>query len=87
MLYKKIENLNKSILEWQGKVRDKRISIKYVGYIPAPFGPSKTPHVGFVEATDEDIRKEYDSMVERGLKEESDHVWNKKKGRWEIKKR
>ncbi|GAH47898.1 unnamed protein product, partial [marine sediment metagenome] len=30
MLYKKIEN----------RVWDKRISVKYVGYIPAPFGPS-----------------------------------------------
>ena len=76
MLYKKIEN----------KDLDKKIPIDYVGYIPAPFGPSKTPHVGFVIATDEDVRKEYDSMVERHLREESNHVWNEKKGRWEIKK-
>lgn len=77
MLYKKIEN----------KDLNKKIPIDYVGYIPAPFGPSKTLHVGFIKATDEDIRKEYDSIVGRQLKEESNHVWNKKEGRWEIKKR
>lgn len=76
MLYKKIEN----------KDLDKKIPIKYIGYIPAPFGPSMSPQVGFVEATAEDVKKEYDSMVKRRLKEESDAVWNKKKGRWEIKK-
>ena len=76
MLYKKIEN----------KDLNKKIPIEYVGYIPAPFGPSKTPHVGFVKATDEDIRKEYDSGIERQLREESNHIWNKKKRRWEIKK-
>lgn len=76
MLYKKIEN----------KDLNKKIPIEYVGYILAPFGPSKIPYVGFVEATDEDIRKEYDSMVKKHLKGESNHVWNKKKRRWEIKK-
>jgi len=76
MLYKKIEN----------KDLDKKIPIRYIGYIPAPFGPSMTPQVGFVEATDEDIRREYDSMVDKDLKEESDHIWNKEKGIWEIKK-
>ena len=77
MLYKKIED----------KDLDKKIPIEYVGYIPAPFGPSKEPHVGFVKATNEDVRKEYDSMVEMQLIEESNHIWNKKKGRWEIKKK
>ncbi|MCK4447006.1 MAG: hypothetical protein KAW56_07985 [Candidatus Marinimicrobia bacterium] len=76
MLYKKIEN----------KDLNKEIPIEYVGYMPAPFGPSKRPHVGFVRATDGDIRKEYDLMVEKQLREESNHVWNKEKGIWEIKK-
>jgi len=76
MLYRKIENRD----------FNKKIPIGYVGYIPAPFGPSKTPHVVFVKATDEDVRKEYDSRVDKQLKEESNHIWNKKKGRWEIRK-
>lgn len=77
MLYKKIEN----------KDLNKKIPIEYVGYVLAPFGPSKLPQVGFMEATAEDVKKEYDSGVERQLKEESDAVWNKKKRRWEVIKK
>jgi len=77
MLYKKIEN----------KDLNKKITIEYVGYVLAPFGPSKVPHVGFVKATAEDVKKEYDSMVVRQLKEESNAVWNKKKRRWEVIKK
>ncbi len=72
MLYKKIEN----------KVWDKKTPINYIGYIRAPFGPSKVPDVGFVEATVEDVKREYDFMVELQLKEESNLVWNKKKRKW-----
>lgn len=76
MLYKKIEN----------KDLNKKIPIEYIGYVFTPFGPSGIPHVGFMKATDEDIRKEYDYGVERQLKEESNYVWNKEKGKCEIKK-
>lgn len=77
MLYKKIEN----------KDLNKKIPIEYIGYIFTPFGPSGIPHVGFVKATVEDVKREYDSMVELQLKEESAAVWNKKKGIWETKKK
>jgi len=76
MLYKKIEN----------KDLNKDIPIEYIGYVFTPFGPSRVPHVGFVEATVVDVKREYDSMVELQLKEESNLVWDKKKRKWEIKK-
>ena len=75
MLYKKIEN----------KDLNKKILIEYIGYVFTPFGLSGVPHVGFVEATDEDIRKEYDSGVERQLKEESNLVWDKENKEWRAK--
>ena len=71
MLYKK--DLNKDI------------PIEYIGYVLTPFGPSGVPHVGFVEATAVDVKKEYDSMVELQLKEESNLVWDKEKKEWRPK--
>jgi len=75
MLYKKIEN----------KDLDKTL-VEYIGYVFTPFfGPHGKHPVGFVKATDEDVRREYDSGVERQLKEESDLVWDKKKRKWVTK--
>jgi len=74
MLYKKIENRD----------FNKKISIEYIGYV---FTPLRQPYsVGFVKATVEDVKKEYDSMFELQLKEESNLVWDKKKRKWKLKK-